>query len=94
MRKVFLKMKSDNFHYFQINSRRFIDVNGLSFAFAATSFISQSERCIAYLILRRFLLHLINLDGDSLPEKCLYIYLLQIFKNSIKNPIQRLPHGW
>uniref|UniRef100_A0A0R3RVI4 NopRA1 domain-containing protein n=1 Tax=Elaeophora elaphi TaxID=1147741 RepID=A0A0R3RVI4_9BILA len=76
----------------KINCRKFIDVNGLSLAFAATSFISRSERCVAYLVLRRFLFHLTKLDGDSFPEKCLYIYLLQIFKNSIENPIQRLPH--
>ncbi|KAM3724667.1 Nucleolar pre-ribosomal-associated protein [Dirofilaria immitis] len=75
-----------------INSRRFIDVNGLSFAFAATSFISRSERCVAYLVLRRFLLHLTNLNADSFREKCLHIYLLQVFKNSIENPVQRLPH--
>ncbi|KAK6100286.1 hypothetical protein QQG55_0025 [Brugia pahangi] len=76
----------------KINSRKFIDVNGLSLAFAATSFISRNERCVAYLVLRRFLLHLTELDTDSFPEKCLYIYLLQIFKNSIEEPIQRLPH--
>ncbi|EFO22492.1 hypothetical protein LOAG_05995 [Loa loa] len=76
----------------KMNSRKFIDVNALSLAFAATSFVSRSERCIAYFILRRFLLHLTELDADSFPEKCLYIYLLQIFKNSIENPIQRLPH--
>uniref|UniRef100_A0AAF5PRM4 Nucleolar pre-ribosomal-associated protein 1 C-terminal domain-containing protein n=2 Tax=Wuchereria bancrofti TaxID=6293 RepID=A0AAF5PRM4_WUCBA len=76
----------------KMNSRKFIAVNGLSLAFAATSFISRSERCVAYLVLRRFLLHLTELDTDSFPEKCLYIYLLQIFKNSIENPIQRLPH--
>ncbi|VDK75476.1 unnamed protein product [Onchocerca ochengi] len=80
-------------HGTKMNSRKFIDVNGLSLAFAATSFVSRSERCIAYLVLRRFLLHLTELNVDSFPEKCLYIYLLQIFKNSIENPIQRLPHG-
>ncbi|VDK70646.1 unnamed protein product [Litomosoides sigmodontis] len=76
----------------KVNSRKFIDVNGLSLAFAATSFVSESERCVAYLVLRRFLLHLTKLDGDLFPEKCLYIYLLQVFKNSIENPVQRLPH--
>lgn len=76
-----------------MNSRKFIDVNGLSFAFAATSFSSRCERCVAYVVLRRFLLHLTELDADLFREKCLYIYLLQIFKNSVENPVQRLPHG-
>uniref|UniRef100_A0A915PS98 Nucleolar pre-ribosomal-associated protein 1 C-terminal domain-containing protein n=1 Tax=Setaria digitata TaxID=48799 RepID=A0A915PS98_9BILA len=76
----------------KMNTRKFVIVNGLSFAFAATSFISRSERCVAYLVLRRFLLHLMKSDSQSFPEKCLYVYLLQVFKNSIESPIQRLPH--
>lgn len=79
--------------YFQMSSRKFIDVNGLSFAFAATSFVSQSERCVAYFVLKRFLAHLMDLSAEVFPEKCLYIYLLQMFKNSVEKPLQRLPHG-
>ncbi|VDN01097.1 unnamed protein product [Thelazia callipaeda] len=77
----------------EMNFRKFIDVNGLSFAFAATAFVNRSERCIAYFVLSRFLSRLTKLNSELLAERCLYIYLLQIFKNSIQTPMQRLPHA-
>uniref|UniRef100_A0A915AEM2 Nucleolar pre-ribosomal-associated protein 1 C-terminal domain-containing protein n=1 Tax=Parascaris univalens TaxID=6257 RepID=A0A915AEM2_PARUN len=76
----------------ELSSRRFIEANALSLAFAATSLKDGSDRALAYVLLHRFMAHLMDLSVEQFSEKSLFIYLLQFFKNSIERPNQRIPH--
>ncbi|KHN73788.1 Nucleolar pre-ribosomal-associated protein 1 [Toxocara canis] len=76
----------------ELSSRKFIESNALSFAFAATSVKCHSDRALSYVILRRFLSHLSDLSVEDFVEKSLFIYLIRFFRNSIERPNQRIPH--
>uniref|UniRef100_A0A0M3IL45 NopRA1 domain-containing protein n=1 Tax=Ascaris lumbricoides TaxID=6252 RepID=A0A0M3IL45_ASCLU len=76
----------------ELSSRRFIEANALSFAFAGTSLKNASDRALAYVVLHRFIAHLSDLSVEQFAEKSLFIYLLRFFKNSIERPNQRIPH--
>ncbi|KAI1714966.1 nucleolar pre-ribosomal-associated protein 1 domain-containing protein [Ditylenchus destructor] len=76
----------------EYSCRNFVNSNALSFCFAATSLRSDELRAFAFTILARYMAKLKDLSEEVFREGQQYIYLIYIFKNSIYERNQRVPH--
>ncbi|KAI1717634.1 nucleolar pre-ribosomal-associated protein 1 domain-containing protein [Ditylenchus destructor] len=76
----------------EYSCRNFVNSNALSFCFTATSLRSDELRAFAFSILARYMAKLKELSEEVFREGQQYIYLIYIFKNSIYERNQRVPH--
>lgn len=78
---------------FKLKCKEFVCRNALSFAFSSTSLESSKLRSITYTILSKFLAKLKDLNDEMFPERPLYIFILKLFKHSIKEVNQKVCNG-
>lgn len=76
-----------------VSSRKFIESNALSFAFAATGLHGTTCRALAYVVIHRYLAYLSDLNAEIFPEKTLFVYLIRLFRNSIEQSNQKIPNA-
>ncbi|KAI6229090.1 NopRA1 domain-containing protein [Aphelenchoides fujianensis] len=75
----------------ELSCKRFVDANGLYFLLLALSLDDEELRAIAYVCLQRYTLLAKELNIEDFAAKPLITYFLQLVKNGMERPNQRLP---